>query len=196
VSIVWQGFATSLWNFPKADLGDPNYLILPSPLVAPATSNFRDGLLSPNGEERSETPFLRDALIDYAANGVLPPQPTKIDTIVDWGVTSGKHYFELWGTFPNPTWAYSAFAVCDGTARTTTVEYQNPNGLQINVSIPDPGANGCNGGRPNGVYCTFRVILPGTLGSPDFGPQHICPGPTNNDGVDWGGRCDLGLGGC
>lgn len=123
-----------------------------------------------------------------------------IDRITDLGVTGGKHYFELWGRFPDPGKPYTATITCDGVRHRATVYYQNPNGQQLNLHMLDPGPGPCDRTlvppRTLGVSCTFHVQQGTTLGSPDAGPQRVCPGPQGSSGQDADGRCLPGLGGC
>lgn len=208
LTVLWQAYTAIGWNWQQ-----PTGL----QLASTATSDNHQGLFFSNGEEQPPTSGIRTALANYASTGILQPQSTFITTIVDLGITSGLHFFELWGLFPSPDQPYSVTVTCDGANYPGTVYYQNTNTEQINIYIPDPGSgtcpecncgghsqcypNGFGGCRPQGRWCTFSVARSGTTGSPVFGPRHVCPGDPGSgipypQGQDWQGQCMSGLGGC
>ena len=155
-------------------------------LLAPDT--YVDEVLAEIGSE-----------LDAADESLDPTTGATISDVHDLGVTDGAHHFELWGSFPG-TQAYDVTVTCDGVRRKATVYYQNPNGQQLNVHIPDPGPGACDRQQTppaaSGVSCTFRVKQGAAIGAPPFGPRRVCPGPQGSSGQDADGRCQAGLAGC
>jgi hypothetical protein len=130
---------------------------------------------------------------------VKPTAAATITGIADLGVFEQQHYFELWGTFPNPNARYTATITCDGVRRDAVVYYQNPTGGQINVHLQiDPGTCDRTQQPPriSGVSCTFHVQQGDSPNSPVFGPRLVCPGPRGASGQEPDGRCMPGLSGC
>lgn len=58
-----------------------------------------------------------------------------LTSLVDQGSSAGRHYFELWGSFPGDR--YIARVVCNGAEVPSRREYHAPGKDQINVSIED-----------------------------------------------------------
>jgi hypothetical protein len=83
----------------------------------------------------------------------LGPPEIEIQGINDYGVTSGSHFYALWGTFPGPG-SYSPQVYCNSlvtgapTQQSAVITY-GPVGGQINIGFPEP---------PAGSSCTLRVI--------------------------------------
>src|SRR6185436_10100099 len=69
---------------------------------------------------------------------------TSIGAVTDQGSWEGRHYFELWGSFPSTS--YYPRVVCNGVEVTSRREYHGPERGQINVSIPE---------QVRGTRCSF-----------------------------------------
>lgn len=195
-AILWLAFMQAGWNWnqgfnvnnPPWWTAQPDYGATVANLLLKALpmSYNDERFFDANGVEKQHSVELRNELVSYASTGVLPPQPTMITAIADFGLdnsTPRKHIFWLGGTFPAGT--YTATVICDGTARPATLS-PGPDGTLV-VSIVGPlGPNG----QPIDVYCTFAVNnnQAGQLGSPLFGPRHVCPG-IGNSGQTWYGAC-------
>ncbi len=86
----------------------------------------------------------------------------RLDALVDQGSHQGRHYFELWGTFPGDR--YFARVVCNGVEITSRREYHAPTKNQINVSFEE---------QRTGATCS--VIVTGRVGDSYQGSNALAP---------------------
>ncbi|WP_144122658.1 hypothetical protein [Catellatospora sichuanensis] len=106
--------------------------------------------------------FFLERLSDGSNSGarsvVTGPIPIQINGMADRGVTGGRRFVELYGSFAHAP-SLQARVVCGGRYAGGRVEFASFG--QINVSLPDAGPAGA---------CTFVLRQPGTgLASPVFG---------------------------
>ncbi len=123
--------------------------------------------------------FLADVEDEVAPPPAIdgPTTGATITAITNRGFRNGAHYFELAGRFPNVGASYAAVVTCDGTRLRGHVFVQTAE--QLTLSVADLGAGECDRKRKpptaKGVSCTFHVEAGTAIGSPVFGPTHVCP---------------------
>jgi hypothetical protein len=106
--------------------------------------------------------------------------PLEIGGLIDRGITSGRRYAELYGTFPGGGTGLDSRVLCGGQYVASRIEYVS--GGQINVSMPvtTPASN-----------CAFALRRPSDgLTSPLFGslPSAATIPMPGFGGYFWGGR--------
>jgi hypothetical protein len=197
--IVWEAFQTQSWTWtndcdqsgappgtclektnPQDSALFPDTAPFPTP---PPLAHAGDGLLTVEGAENALTSAFRSEMIAYQATGVLPPAAIQIAAMSDYGVSAGKHTFDVWGIVPSGT--ASAIVKCEGLSWPATLVAA---GDHYNLFINDPGPGNCGAdGRRLGIWCTF-AIQRGSQTSPIFGPRRLCQ-QAGNPGKDWAGDC-------
>jgi hypothetical protein len=66
----------------------------------------------------------------------------------DRGITSGRHYFELYGNFPSLGFSFVPLITCNGNpVQYANTDYTSPN--QVNVDFWDPA--------PTAATCSFQL---------------------------------------
>lgn len=107
---------------------------------------------------------LNDGVRSAEITKTVPAPPIQINAIADRGVTDGRRYVELYGTFESagvtPA-SLQARVVCGGRYAGGRVEFASA--AQINVSMPDHGA---------ASGCSYVLRQPGSgLATPAFGAR-------------------------